>query len=57
MGVTDESINSRIAELREGADLDSLNMEGAVRASFAFYNTIRDAKRAIEAIRDIESSL
>ena len=52
LGVREDQHNSKIKELQAGADFDSLAVEGALRAAFAFYNTLEDAEKAIAAIRE-----
>ena len=44
--------NSRIESIRDGADFDSLGVEGAARAAFSFYNTPADADKGLAAIRE-----
>jgi cysteine desulfurase/selenocysteine lyase len=52
IGVREQDHNSKIKALQGGADFDSLGVEGAVRAAFAFYNTPADARKGIAAIRE-----
>ncbi|MBI2097314.1 MAG: aminotransferase class V-fold PLP-dependent enzyme [Candidatus Vogelbacteria bacterium] len=53
LGVSQEEHNSKIKELQDGADFDSLGVKGALRATFAFYNTLKDAEKGIAAIREV----
>jgi len=57
LNVPVETHNSKIEQLRNGADFKSLELEGAIRIAFSFYNTPLEAYKAIEAIRKISSEL
>jgi len=52
LGVSEALNNSRIDSIQGGADFDSLGVEGAARAAFSFYNTLSDADKGLEAIRE-----
>jgi len=48
---------ARAGLMKLGISDEMMKLPGAVRASFAFYNTIEDAYKAVEAIRDLSENL
>jgi len=53
MGVPEGLFEARGQVMRIGLSENLLSLPGAVRASFAFYNTLNEAYRTVQAVREI----
>jgi cysteine desulfurase/selenocysteine lyase len=53
LGVSGSVVQDKFSLIASGKKRDEVELEGAVRASFSFYNNKNDANRALNAIREI----